>query len=399
MRLATKERMQEKTTTALATPLQDQLNRLAAFDPTDLPVLSLYLDLRANNEGKDRDQYEPFLRKAFTERMQTLKGDARKSFESDVERINAHLATVPASANGVAIFACAGRDYFESIQLDAPLGDHWLFVGSVPHIYPLARLNDQHPRYAAVLLDTNSARIFVFGLGATEARESVSNVKTRRTMMGGWSQARYQRHIENFHLHHIKEVVDLLDRVVREERINQIVVACDEVARPTLFEQMPKHLAEKVIDIVKLDIRSPEHQILTETLEALRSKDQETDAERVQRMLDAWRAHGLGVAGPEATLDALLLGEVEELLITATPERLAQASLPHDFITPGTLDVNTSASNAALPSDSFKLADELVTKAQQQSARIRFIEDPSLLEDVGGIGALLRFRIRPTERS
>jgi peptide subunit release factor 1 (eRF1) len=41
----------------------------------------------------------------------------------------------------------------------------------------------------------------------------------------------------------------------------------------------------------------------------------------------------------------------------------------------------------------LKLADELVAKAQQNSARIRFIEDEKLLADIGGVGALLRFKI------
>lgn len=38
-------------------------------------------------------------------------------------------------------------------------------------------------------------------------------------------------------------------------------------------------------------------------------------------------------------------------------------------------------------------ANEFVTRAQQSAARIRFIEDPELLAEVGGVGALLRFRI------
>ncbi len=151
--------------------------------------------------------------------------------------------------------------------------------------------------------------------------------------MGGWSQARYQRHIENFHLHHIKEVVDVLDRVVRDEKISHLVIACDEVARPTLTEHLPKHLAEKVIDMVKLDVKAPEHKVLAETMEALRHKDADTDAEHVQRMLDAWHAGGLGVVGAEATLTALVMGQVEELLITATPERLRLAQVPTDLVT------------------------------------------------------------------
>jgi peptide chain release factor subunit 1 len=387
----------QKSTTALETPLREQLDRLTAFDPSDMPVLSLYLNTAPDEHGKA--QHGPFLRKAFAERIRALTGNARKSFERDVERIDRYLANqaLP-STNGLAIFACSGQnDFFEAIQLDVPLGDHWLYVGSVPHLYPLARLNDQNPRYAALLVDTNSARIFVFGLGTTETREKVTNVKTRRTMMGGWSQARYQRHIENFHLLHMKEVADVLDRVVRDEKINHIVVACDEVARPTLMEQLPKHLAEKIIDVMKLDIRTPEQKVLAETMEAWRQKDAEADADHVRRMLDGWRSGGLGVVGPEETLAALVLGQVEELLITATPERLRLAKVPAEIAAPGTVDVDTSRPSGDVDVKRHKLADELVTKAQQTSARIRFVEDPQLLDEVGGVGAILRFRIQTAE--
>jgi peptide subunit release factor 1 (eRF1) len=39
------------------------------------------------------------------------------------------------------------------------------------------------------------------------------------------------------------------------------------------------------------------------------------------------------------------------------------------------------------------IADELVTRARRTRARMRFIEDTSLLADVGGVGALLRYRL------
>jgi peptide subunit release factor 1 (eRF1) len=390
MRLAIHDRMQ-KTTTALETPLREQLDRLASFESSDMPVLSLYLNMAADEHGKDN--YAAFLRKMFPERIRTLTGDARKSFERDVERINSYLTKVPASANGLAIFACAGaNDFFEAVQLDVPLDHHWLYIASVPHLYPLARVNDQNPRYAALLLDTNAARIFVFGLGTTQSREAVTNVKTRKSSQGGWSQARYQRHLENFHVQHMKEVVDVLDRVVREEKIEHVVVACDPVAKPLLNEQLPKHLAAKVIDTLKLDVRTPEHSVLRETMEALRHKDAETDAEHVQRLLGAWRAGGLGVVGPEDTMAALVSGQAEELLIAATPEQLRLARVPGDVTAPGPVEVDTSRPSTGLETERFKLADELVTKAQQTSARVRFIEDPQLLEEVGGVGALLRFR-------
>jgi peptide chain release factor subunit 1 len=327
--------------------------------------------MRADQHG--RANHTVFLRKAFAERTDAFAGEARQSVDRDIARITAFLeADVRKSANGLALFACAARDdFFEAMLLDAPVEENQLFVGDVPHLYPLARINDQFPRYAALLVNTNSARLFVFGLGTTEAQQQVVNVKTRRTTMGGWSQARYQRHIENFHLLHMKEVVDVLDRVVREESLTQIVISCDEVARPTLMDQLPKHLADKIVDVVSLDIRAPEHQVLADTLEALRVQDAVTDGEHVESMLDAWRGGGLGVAGPHATKRALEMGQVEELIITAVPTLLKAPS----------------------PEAAEGLANELVTKAQQTSARVRFIEDPALLADVGGVGALLRFRI------
>ena len=360
----------DKTTTALETPLREQLDRLAAFEPTEYPVLSLYLDMKTDQEGR-RTHRDAFLRKVLPERMQAFEGKARKSVERDVERIHSQIAgEARSSAAALAIFACSAKDdFFEAIQLDTPIDRHQLFIQSTPHLYPLARVNDQSPRYAALVMDTNSARLYVFGLGTEQTRQQITNPKTRRHSMGGWSQARYQRHVENFHLRHTKEVIGELDRIVREERINQIVVSCEDVARPVLMEHLPRHLAEKVID-VRLSAKTPDHQIMTDTLEAIRRKDAVTDAEHVEAMLGAWRGNGLAVVGPEATLDALIKGQVEELLIAARPDLLKTSDGKRD-----------------------QLAGELVTKAQQNAARIRFIENPDLMQDVGGVGALLRFRI------
>jgi peptide chain release factor subunit 1 len=383
----------QKTNSALATPLRDHLDRLSSFEPIeDAPVLSLYLDMQPDEHGRDR--YEVWLRKTLHDRAITLKDDARRSFDSDVERIRNFIDTERRpSANGLAIFACSARNLFETVQLDVGFDDHWLFLGSVPHLYPLARVNDQYPRYAALVVDTNSARLFVFGLGTTQKGEQIRGAKTRKTMAGGWSQARYQRHVENFHLQHLKEVVDALERVVRDEQINHIVISCNDVSKPTLMEQLPKHLADKVIDIARVENHAPERDVLMATLEALRGHDVQTDAEHVRALLDAWRAHGLGIVGPDDTLQALEMGQVEELLITATPARLRRPESLPVSVTPGPVEVDTSAPSAELDADRLKLADELVTKAQQTGARIRFIEDPDLLADVGGVGALLRFRI------
>ena len=382
-----------KTSPAVDTPLRPHLEKLAAYEPQDVPVVSLYLNLAPDQHG--RDNYDAFVRKAFAEHLKAFKETSaeRASLERDMERITAYLADeVNRSANGLALFASSGAgEFFEAIQLEVPIEEHWFFLGSVPHLYPLAKVIDQYPRYASVLLDTHRARIFVFGLGAVERREQVTTEKTRRNSMGGWSQARYQRRADNIHKDHVKEVVDALDRIVQQDRIQHIIVAGDDVVVPLLRAELPKHLESKIVDVLSLERDAGEDEIIAATLEVLRHKDAETDSEHVQELIGAWQGSGLGVVGPEATLKALQMGQVEELLITGSPQELQKTKLPDDSA-PGQVRAETSAA-ASVDESQLKLADELVTRAQQTSARVRFIEDPELLKDFGGVGALLRFRI------
>ena len=361
-----------KTTPALATPLRDQLEKLAAFAPQDLPVLSLYLDLAADQHG--RDSYDAFLRKSFAERRKAFRDHtaARASFDRDAERIREHLKyEVNRSTNALAVFACSGaNDFFESIQLQAPIEQHWLFIGPAPHLYPLAKLADRFPRYAAVLTDTNRARIFVFSLGAVEHQSEVVSDKMRRNAMGGWSQARYQRHADNWHLLHVKDVVEHLDRIVSAENIAKLIIAGDNVAMPILKEQLPQRLLDKLVDIIRLETYVGEDELLRATLEALQRKDAESDIEVVQDVVGAWLANGLGTVAPEPVLQALTLGQVDELLIAATPAALEPVQ----------------------DMDEVTLAGELVRRAEQTGARVRFIEDPELMKDFGGVAARLRFR-------
>jgi stalled ribosome rescue protein Dom34 len=369
------------------------LQRLLDFEPVPAPVISLYLDARADQHGQHN--FLPFVRKQLSERSKSYENqsDEQKSFEEDFVRIVRYLeGEVPASIQGLAIFACsAWNDWFEVGQFDAPFERNRLFVSDRPHLYPLARLNDQYRRYAVVLADTNRAQIFVFAAGRAVEREEVENVKTKHTKVGGWSQARYQRHEQNYHLQHAKEVVDMLERIVREEGIEQIILAGDEATViPLLREQMPKPLEEKVIDALSLGINTPEHELLDESLTAFRRFDSLTDMQKVERLLNEYRADDLGVAGVPETLAALSNGQVEEMLITAKAEGIQFEEEEVKKV----LELYQTDERLPETLNQRTVADELVRRANVlSSAKVTFIEDSTRLERVGGVGALLRYRI------
>src|SRR5215212_5122086 len=369
------------------------LDHLLNFEPVPAPVISLYLDARADQHGQQN--FLPFVRKQMGERSKSYESqsDERKSFEEDFVRIVRYLeGEVPASVQGLAIFACSTcDDWFEVGQFEVPFERNRLFVSDRPHLYPLARLIDQYRRYAVVLADTNRAQIFVFAAGRAVEREELQNVKTKHAKVGGWSQARYQRHEQNYHMQHAKEVVDVLEKIVREENIEHVVLAGDEATViPLLREQMPKTLEEKVIETLSLGIDTPEHELLEESLTAFRRQDSLTDMEKVERLLNEYRADDLGVAGVPDTLAALSNGQVEEMLIAARPESIQYDKEEVEKV------LKLYDVDGALPEelDQRTVADELVRRANVlSSARVTFIEDATRLERLGGVGAFLRYRI------
>ncbi len=381
--------------------LTDQLDRLAAFEASPSPVVSLYLNAQPGQTG--RDQFKAFIRKEFAARGRTYPPNSpeRASLERDLEKIGRYLdVELQPSTNTVAVFACSDSDLFEAVQLAAKIDRHSLYIGNQPHLYPLARLESQNPRYAAVLVDTNIARIAVFAGGELVSQQEVQGTKTRRHSQGGSAQARYQRHIENYHVHHIKEVVDALERIVQQEGIDQILLAGDEIAIPMLREHMPKPLAEKVVDHLRLATNAPVNAILQASLEALRRVDARTDREKVEAAINNYRAGGLGVIGPKDTLEALIKGQLEELLVSsnlrdfhAVPDSPEAPAVAND--TPRGRPLGTASAGEAADAkpEAVRLADELIAKATQTSARITFIEDTALLAPYGGVAGLLRFRI------
>jgi peptide subunit release factor 1 (eRF1) len=374
--------------------VQDELERLIEFEPTTLPVISLYLNTQADKHG--RDDFEQFVRKEFNARAKTFASGTpeRESFDHDAERIRQYLEEkLKPSANGVAIFACWGAgEFFETLQLNVPIEEHRLYVYNQPHLYHLARLDDEYPRYAALLTDANSARIYVFGLGETLDTETVNGKKVQRVKVGGWSQARYQRRVQNAHRDHAKEAIEALERVVRDDNVRHVVIAGDPAMAPVLQDQLPKHLADKVVDVMRLDVKSSEQEIFRATLEKIREQDATTDAEKVERLFSAYRARGLAVLGPQDTLEALANGQVDELLISASLEQTHASEEPVDAIIAPEIP-DTQGGTASEEPRSVLLADLLVTKARQTDARVSFIQDANLLAGVDGVGGFLRWRL------
>lgn len=370
------------------------LSKLLDIEPNGSPFLSVYLNTEPNATGKK--DFDIFLKKQISEHGAVIDptSDEKKHFDAAADRINDFVGKIDASIRGVAIFASTGPDgFFDTFEFLVPVEENSFFSFDKPHIYPLVRLMEQHPTFAVAAADTNTAFIYTFRRGRILGKDEIQNVKTNRSEVGGWSQMRFQRHIDNFHQQHAKEVVGELEKLVRDERIETVVLVGDStVIVPMLLDETSKELKEKIAATLSMNVNTPEHELLETADQAVRDHDAEADKERIEYLFEHNYDDGIGVVGVDKTLAALLNGQVQDLYVTAnlddiTYNRDSVRSVLTDYA-PGTDGEVADAAEKAM------LVDELIKQAARSADTVRFIEDPHLLKAVGGVGAILRYQAK-----
>jgi peptide subunit release factor 1 (eRF1) len=119
--------------------------------------------------------------------------------------------------------------------------------------------------------------------------------------------------------------------------------------------------------------------VLKVTLAAMRHHDAKDDMEKVERLIGDYLGGGLAVVGAADVLAALSEGQAEEVLPGTSLKELRSEEAGHVENRPST-------------KDSVKLSEAILAQARQTGARLRLVEDATLLAKVGGVGASLRYR-------
>lgn len=369
------------------------LNKLLEFSPGPRPFTSIYLDTTANETGKKT--FEVFLKKQISEQRDRFREgtEDRQNFDADVQRIEEFLSSLDPATQGVAIFACRPAGLFKTFEFQVPFRENQFDVLDRPLLFPLIKLISQNHRYAVAQADTNSAHIYVMSRGEVIKRDDIQNEKTNRTEVGGWSQMRYQRHVEKFHQQHANEVIEELEKLVGNDRIEMVVLAGDEsVIIPLLKDEMSKELAAKVAGTMTVSVNAAEHEVLEEAEKVIFRHTSLSDIERIEQLKEQDYDGGLGVTSLEKVMAALLNGQVQELYLVSDPDtieyNIGQVNKLFKDYSPGVDEELPDAKRSAL------VIEEALRLAAQTADDIRFIDDASLLKEGGGVGALLRYQAK-----
>lgn len=348
--------------------MRDVLRQLAELEPGDVPVLSIYLDMRPQATGQN-----PALRSGrivLKDRLREIektlgpRGPDLASFCADKDRVEQYLdAEVPSACEGVAIFACHARRLFTVIPTGVPF-ENQVSAVAMPDLFQLARLLDEQETAVVALMDSNTARLFVRRTGALEEAGGPDDesVHYRKRSTGGWSQAQYQRHIDKHRADFAREAAAQIEQLIDREGATRLILAGDEVAMTPLQDALsPRALALLEGEPLRLDIRTPPDAVASEVAPLLARAEAEEASSIGDRLIGAIRAGGLGVIGLEATQKALEYGQADTLVL--------DVDAPFDHET----------------------RSHLVRHATITSADVEVVKGHERLGELGGVGALLRY--------
>ena len=381
---------QPQTTDAPVTPVAnvrsldaETLQRLAHLETHGDPVLSLYFDL-------DPERF-PTPSSHETELESLLDQARRQGADREIRRIRALLAADPMSGggtHGLAIFCSAPTDTLEIVRL-AHAVEPLAVVDSIPWLEPLAALLAPGD-WAVVILSRRAARLLRGGPDGLAEFAVLEDDVYRRHAQGGWSQARYQRGIEEQVAAHVRRVAEVLFVAHQHRPFGHLAIVCADELRPVIKDSLHPELRAVLAGTIDVDL---ERASVSDIARRVAPLVQRIDSDR-ELALIASLEHALGTNGPAAAgladvLSALEQERVETLFVPERPH-LKAGLCP-------TCDRLSVDGGVTCPLDGQPLADVdaveyAIERAIRQDAQIIVSHtSPAWLDQHGEIAAVLRW--------
>src|SRR5919109_3635168 len=144
--------------------IDEAIQTLTTIRDTEYPFISLYLNTRWEN-AQQRERVRIFWKNCQTnaEAQWIASNDGRKSFESDLKRIDSYIEHLihqltDTPYHGIAVFACHALDTLLVYRSTVPFSPQFV-VSSRPQIRQLVYLRDEFAGTLVVLVATDTARI------------------------------------------------------------------------------------------------------------------------------------------------------------------------------------------------------------------------------------------------
>src|SRR5919112_333917 len=189
----------------------EELRTLAAFEADQGCAISLYLNLDPSvspTAGDAATRLNSLLdegAKADGANKRVLTHDQKLALRADFDRIRSYFSTEFSrdGAHGLALFTATMDNIWRPLPLTESVPDQ-IRVGRQLYLAPLVPL-----------VGRGEGAFFRLRAGRLEELADLHEDQPRRHDQGGWSQSRFQRHVDKLAEEHLRDVAEELDRLVR----------------------------------------------------------------------------------------------------------------------------------------------------------------------------------------
>ena len=373
----------------------DGLRDLAGFRAQNGCAISLYLDLDPSDTPMPSDADTRVnalidgIERTDAARRAELTHEQKEGLRNDVTRLREFFEQEfeREGATGFVVFSARLDNVWRTLSLGARVPDA-VKVGRSLHLAPLVSLVGRGEGALVVVVGRERGDLYRLRAGRLEELAEQADETPGRHDQGGWSQSRYQRHIEKLVHDHLKDVAELLDREFRRLRGPRVIVVASDEARGEFEDELSHELRKAIIGWTTADAHATPAQLLEVVAPLLEQWRGAQEIEAVER----WRAeagrNGRAASGWGPTLEAASDGRVELLLFQDGAERPA-------WECPACGRIGTEGGACPLDGTQMEQRNEGLDLAVHQTlahgGTVCALHERQDLEPVEGIGALLRF--------
>jgi peptide chain release factor subunit 1 len=273
---------------------------------------------------------------------------------------------------------------FETLPLPLALPNR-IAIAHTPLIGPLAEPAARE-RWCVVLVNRDVGRLLA---GDRFKLEEVADMKGDthgQHDQGGWSQARYQRAVEQEVEDHFRVVAERVTREYDREPFHHLLIGCPHELLGDFRSELRTDVADRFAGELDVDVAtSSPHDVLQAMGPLLEKHDERSERDAFERLGGPLTANGT-----EDVLQALNERRVETLMIDDTRSERGRVCPACGWV--GTPDADTCPADGTPTDEVDDLREPAIELALQQDASVLPVRRRTdQLRAAGGMAALLRF--------
>ena len=368
-----------------------EIQQLLQQEPTDNPILTLYLDMTVGADHKRSHLLFLNKQRSALAEPEAASRAQREALAGLFDRIQAWLDTEYDERNqGVALFAEVGGPFFHALQLPRPLPNR-IVLQERPAVAPLAELLQSERRWGIVLVDREHMQLVFVFMDMVEEELSFAPEAIpvpHAVQAGGYSQKDIQKRKAEETRQFYRDFAEEIGRFDQRLRPDAYVVLGTTENVKNFLEFLPQPIRGRVVHTAHAPPALSSAELAQHLAPTLRALVDGEEGMAVKTLLERVQQAHFATAGFHDTLVQLQEGKVDRLIIARDAERDGVQCTQCGF-TLVRRDGECPYCGGELR-DGIDLVESMIRMAAQQEARVAFVANASM-DAVNGVGALLRF--------